>query len=181
MPRRMPATCTASRTAPTAKAPQPVTRPFVGQASSWRDLGPAGLPHISMETKSMKTAALFLFCCAGFAQSSADRILGALSDRSLAEHTAGMKTDDRIAMYSAMVGSKPSEAHYQVLLASAYIQKTRETTDYSYLDKAAGILDGVVSSDGANYEAQRLLVETELEKHQFAGAAASSRRLIRIS
>lgn len=122
-----------------------------------------------------------LAAAAAFAQSSnADRILGALSDRSLAERVAGMKTDDRIGMYSLMVKTKADDLHYQVLLAGAYIQKTRETTDYSYLERAASILDSVISTDNANYEARRLLIETQLERHQFAKAADYSRRLIRM-
>ena len=114
------------------------------------------------------------------AQSTTDRILGALADRSLAEHVAGMTTDDRIAMYSLLAKTKPGDAHYQVLLAGAYVQKTRETTDYSYLDRASSLLDSVLSADSANYEALRLLTETKLERHLFAEAAEGSRRLIKI-
>jgi tetratricopeptide (TPR) repeat protein len=129
----------------------------------------------------MKFLSLLIFAVSGFAQSSsADRILGALSDRSLAEHVSTMNTDDRIAMYSLIVKSKPAELHYQVLLAGAYIQKTRETTDYSYLERAAGILDSVISADNTYYEARRLLIETQLERHLFAKAAESSRRLIKM-
>ncbi len=131
----------------------------------------------------MKLSYLLLIAAPLFAQqsTSADRILGALSDRSLAEHVSSMKTDDRIAMYSLMAKTKPDDPHYRVLLAGAYVQKTRETTDYSYLDRAAAILNAVLSDDRTNYEAQRLLVETQLEKHEFEKAAESSRRLIHIA
>ena len=116
-----------------------------------------------------------------WAQSTADGIVGALSDRALAEHVAMLKTDDRIAMYSAIASAKPSDtAHYQVLLASTYAQKTRETTDYSYLDHAVSILESVLSSDSSNYEALRLLTVTQLERHLFATAVDSSQRLIKI-
>jgi tetratricopeptide (TPR) repeat protein len=117
-----------------------------------------------------------------WAQSTADGIVGALSDRALAEHVAMLKTDDRIAMYSAIASAKPSDtAHYQVLLASTYVQKTRETTDYSYLDHAVSILESVLSSDSSNYEALRLLTVTQLERHLFATAVDSSQRLIKIN
>ncbi|HTA67017.1 MAG TPA: tetratricopeptide repeat protein [Bryobacteraceae bacterium] len=117
-----------------------------------------------------------------WAQSTADGIVGALSDRALAEHVAMLKTDDRIAMYSAIASAKPSDtAHYQVLLASTYAQKTRETTDYSYLDHAVSILESVLSSDSSNYEALRLLTVTQLERHLFATAVDSSQRLIKIN
>lgn len=130
----------------------------------------------------MKILASLLVCAAvcASAQSSADRIAGALVDRALSERVTNLKTDDQIAMYSALVNSRQENQHYQVLLAGAYVQKTRETTDYSYLDRAIAILNGVLSADSANYEALRLLTETQLERHLFAEAADSSQRLIRI-
>jgi tetratricopeptide (TPR) repeat protein len=135
----------------------------------------------------MKLSAMVVFfgCASAWAQ-SADSIIGTLSDRALAEQVANLKTDDRIAMYSAIVNTKPTDrssdpAHYQVLLASAYIQKSRETTDFSYLDHAVSILSSVVYADSTNYEALRLLTETQLERHLFATAVESSRRLIQIS
>jgi tetratricopeptide (TPR) repeat protein len=131
----------------------------------------------------MKLRLLILvsFAVCALAQSSADRIAGALVDRALSEHVAGLKTDDQIAMYSAMAGSRQDNPHYQVLLAGVYVQKTRETTDYSYLDRAISILNAVLANDSSNYEALRLLTETQLERHLFAEAADSSQRLIRIS
>ena len=127
------------------------------------------------------TICIFLFAALARPQSSADRILGALSDRSLAERVSSMSTDDRIAMYSVMAKAKPDDPHYQALLAAAYVQKTRETTDYSYLDRATAILTGIVSEDRTNYEAQRLLIETQLERHLFAQAVESSLWLIKIN
>ncbi len=130
----------------------------------------------------MKLTYVLLAAAPLFAQqsTSADRIVGALSDRSLAERVASMKTDDRISMYSLMVKTKPDDAHYQVLLAGSYVQKSRETTDFSYLDRATAILNSVLSDDRTNYEAQRLMVETQLERHEFEKAAEASRRLIHI-
>jgi tetratricopeptide (TPR) repeat protein len=106
--------------------------------------------------------------------------VGALADRSLAEQVAMLKTDDRIAMYSVLTKDKADNLHYRVLLAGAYVQKTRETTDYSYLDRAVSVLNTVLSDDSSNYEALRLMTETELERHLFAQAVESSRRLIKI-
>jgi tetratricopeptide (TPR) repeat protein len=127
------------------------------------------------------TICIFIFAAVAWPQSSADRIIGALSDRSLAERVSSMNTDDRIAMYSVMAKTKPDDPHYQVLLAGAYVQKTRETTDYSYLDRATAILTGVVSEDRTNYEAQRLLIETQLDRHLFAKAVESSLWLIKVN
>lgn len=127
----------------------------------------------------MRLAVLFLLSLElVLAQSASDRILGALEDRGLAEQVTRLRTDDRISLYDAMVKTKPDNLHYQILLAGAYVQKTRETTDYSYLDRAVAILNTVLSADGTNYEALRLFTETELERHLFAKAAESSRKLI---
>lgn len=124
---------------------------------------------------------VFIVANLALSQSSADRITGALVDRALSERVTGLKTDDQIAMYSALVTSRPENQHYQVLLAGAYVQKTRETTDYSYLDRAIATLNGVLSNDNGNYEALRLLTETQLERHLFADAAQSSLKLIQMS
>jgi tetratricopeptide (TPR) repeat protein len=128
----------------------------------------------------MKTLISSLLLCAAsaWAQTSADRILGALSDRSLADQVASMKTDERIAIYDLLVKTKPNTSHYQVLLAGAYVQKARETTDYSYLDRASAVLDNVLGANGSDYDAQRLRTETLLERHLFAQSAEASRRLI---
>lgn len=130
----------------------------------------------------MNTRALLLLAAAlpAAAQTSAERIVGALKDRSLAEQVAGVKTDDRISMYSLLAKTEPGNLHYQVLLAGAYVQKTRETTDYSYLDRATSLLDRILAVDNSDYEARRLLTATQLERHSFAEAAESSRKLIQI-
>jgi len=130
----------------------------------------------------MNTRALLLLAAAlpATAQTSAERIVGALKDRSLAEQVAGVKTDDRISMYSLLAKTEPGNLHYQVLLAGAYVQKIRETTDYSYLDRATSLLDRILAVDNSDYEARRLLTATQLERHSFAEAAESSRKLIQI-
>ena len=128
----------------------------------------------------MRAYLILIYTVTALAQSSADQITGALVDRSLAQHASVLKTDDQIALYSTMAASRPDNQHYKVLLASAYVQKTRETTDYSYLDRATAILNDVLAGDNSNYEALRLATETQLERHLFARAAESSLRLIQI-
>ncbi len=105
----------------------------------------------------------------------------ALTERIFTEQAARLKTDDRIAMYGAMIQAKPENLHYQNLLAGSYIQKMRETTDFSYLDRAAQIVGNVISADSQNYEALRLRSEVELERHHFKQVAEYSRQLMEIS
>lgn len=108
---------------------------------------------------------------------AADRLAQAYQDRILTESTAALKTDDHISMYETLVKAQPQALHYQNLLAGAYIQKVRESMDYSYLDRASAILTSVLGEDSRNYEASRLRTEIALERHDFRAAAAYSRTL----
>ncbi|MDP9172089.1 MAG: tetratricopeptide repeat protein, partial [Acidobacteriota bacterium] len=59
----------------------------------------------------------------------------------------------------------------------AYIQKVRESMDYSYLERASQILKSVLEQDLKNYEAARLRTEIALERHEFKTAAEYSTAL----
>jgi tetratricopeptide (TPR) repeat protein len=107
-----------------------------------------------------------------------DRLMQAFTDRAMADKVARMATDERIKMYQTLVNYKPSDFHYQNLLAGAFIQKMRETMDPGYLDRASRIVDAVLSADGADYEALRLRSQIELERHNFTKVAEYSRELI---
>jgi tetratricopeptide (TPR) repeat protein len=132
-------------------------------------------------TKSL----LFVLAAAGaaFGQTGgvADPNGSAMAERVFSEQAARLKTDDRIAMYGTLIQTKPENLHYQNLLAGAYIQKMRETTDFSYLDRAGQIVGNVISADSKNYEALRLRSEIELERHHFKLVAEYSRQLMTIS
>ena len=125
------------------------------------------------------TISLFLLATAAFAQdrSGADRLMQAYQDRVLTESTAALKTDDHISMYQTLTKAQPDELHYQNLLAGAYIQKVRETVDFSYLERAQQVLQNVLAKDSKNYEAQRLRTEIALERHDFHAAALYSETL----
>ena len=88
-------------------------------------------------------------------------------------------TDGRIAAYEKLAGS--GNLHDQNLLAGAYIQKMRETTDFGYIDRAARIVGHVLSVEPDNYEALRLRSEIGLERHQFAEVAGFSRQMTRVA
>src|ERR1700726_235749 len=83
------------------------------------------------------------------------------SDR-LPAATGPVKTDERIAIYEKLARSKPDDFHYQNLLAGAYIQKMRETTDFGYIDRAEKVVNSVMAAEKANYEALRLRSEIGL-------------------
>ncbi len=110
-----------------------------------------------------------------------DRLMAALKDRTIADQISRMKTDDRIKAYETMTTHMKGNLHYQNLLATAYIQKMRETANPDYLTRAAGLVDAVINADGGNYEALRLRSQIELERHNFAIVVTVSRTLIKLA
>jgi len=102
-------------------------------------------------------------------------------ERSVIDRAMQMTTDQQIALYQKQAAAKPSNLHFQNLLASAFIQKVRESTDFTYLDRASKIVEGVLASDGGNYEAMRLRSEIEMERHGFAQVAEYSEALNQIA
>jgi tetratricopeptide (TPR) repeat protein len=86
-------------------------------------------------------------------------------------------TDQQITLYQSWVAKDPASISNRTLLAAAYIQKTRETTDFGYLDRASKILDGVLSGR-QDYEALRLRNIVELTLHHFSKAAGHARAMI---
>ena len=68
-------------------------------------------------------------------------------ERSLTDRATQLNTDQQIALYQKQTTTHPSNPHLQNLLASAYIQKVRESTDFTYLDRASKIVDSVLSAD----------------------------------
>ena len=92
---------------------------------------------------------------------------------------AQSRTDEQIGVYQKLTGSNPDNLHYQNLLAGAYIQKMRETTDFGYIDRASRIVERVLLFDPGDYEALRLKSAIGLERHQFAQVAELSRERIK--
>jgi tetratricopeptide (TPR) repeat protein len=127
-----------------------------------------------MKTSLLIAAFVFGTLVEGQTTGAADRLAKAYQDRILTESTASLKTDEHISMYETLVKAQPDVAHYQTLLAGAYIQKVRESMDFSYLDRASQILNNVLAADSKNYEAARLRTEVALERHDFKTAAEYS-------
>ena len=107
--------------------------------------------------------------------------LAAHAQDSASDLTGLRTTDGRIAAFEKLANSKPDDLHYKNLLAGAYIQKMRETTDFGYIDRASRIVTQVLSAEPDNYEARRLRSEIGLERHQFSEVAELSRQMIAAS
>ena len=91
---------------------------------------------------------------------------------------APITTDSRISLYEQWVAKDPGNISNRTLLASAYIQKTRETSDYGYLERASKIIDQILV-DKHDYEAMRLRNLIELNRHNFSKVAEYAREMTR--
>jgi len=91
-----------------------------------------------------------------------------------AQAQPAFNTDQQIKLYESWVSKDPANISSRTLLAGAYIQKTRETTDFDYLNRASKILDGVLA-EKQDYEALRLRNIVELTLHHFSKAAEYAR------
>ena len=58
-----------------------------------------------------------------------------------------MSSDERIASFEKALKATPDEPKVQAGLASAFIQKLRETTDFAYLNRASYLVDRMLAAD----------------------------------
>src|SRR5690349_13370671 len=96
--------------------------------------------------------------------------LGALSQ------VPNFNTDQQIKLYQEWVAKDSSNISNRTLLAGAYLQKTRETGDFGYLNNASKILE-MVLSEKQDAEAARLRNTVELTLHHFSKAAEYARAM----
>ena len=87
-----------------------------------------------------------------------------------------LTTDQLIQLYQGWVAKDPANISNRTLLAGAYVQKTRETTDFDYLNRASKVLDSVLA-EKQDYEALRLRNIVELTLHHFSQAADYARAM----
>ena len=91
--------------------------------------------------------------------------------RTLSARLADAPTDERIQAYEKRLASAPGDLALQIELVSAYLQKVRESGDYSYLDRASKIVEKILAKDGANETALRFENEIDLQRHEFRQVA----------
>ncbi len=92
--------------------------------------------------------------------------------------TNPLTTDQRISTYEGWVAADPASTANKTLLAAAYIQKARETTDFSYLDRASRLIDKILA-EKKDYEALRLRNLVELNRHHFANVVEYASEMTR--
>ena len=105
-------------------------------------------------------------------------ILCTLAAAQIPKLDAPVTTDRKIALYEKWVAGDPHNISDRTMLAAAYIQKTRETYDYGYLDRASKIVDQILA-DKNDYQARRLRNLIELNRHHFSKVAEYAREMTR--
>lgn len=91
---------------------------------------------------------------------------------------AHLSTDERIAACEKLFQQSPEDPRVEAGLAEAFIQKLRETTDFTYLNRAAALVDKMLHADARNYAAIRLSIQIETNRHNFPKAAQLAKELI---
>ncbi len=88
-----------------------------------------------------------------------------------------LSTDQRIAACQKAVAAEPGNSAALNDLASAYLQKLRETTDFGYLDRAEKLVTQVLARKPGDSEALILTNEIELNRHHFSKVIENTGRL----
>jgi tetratricopeptide (TPR) repeat protein len=91
--------------------------------------------------------------------------------------SAHLTADERIALYEKQLKAAPNDPKVEGALASAFIQKLRETTDFQYLNRAAALVDRMLAADPRSYDGIRLSAEIETHRHNFPKSAELTRTL----
>ncbi|MFL6447093.1 MAG: tetratricopeptide repeat protein [Bryobacteraceae bacterium] len=108
-----------------------------------------------------------------------DRSSGTLTSRALTRQLERENTDERIKRYEKLVVADGGREPFKAGLIAAYLQKVRETADFTYLDRASRLIDEILARDGWNFAALRYRNEVDLQKHEFKIVAARAEMMVK--
>ena len=86
------------------------------------------------------------------------------------------KTDQRIARAQQLIERTPNSAEAYNQLAAAYMQKARESSEFSFNALASEAINHSLAIENDNYDALKLRAKLELTYHRFAEALQTARR-----
>jgi tetratricopeptide (TPR) repeat protein len=86
------------------------------------------------------------------------------------------KTDQRILRAQQLIERMPKRAEGYNQLAAAYMQKARETSDFSFNALANDTINRSLAVENDNYDALKLRAKLELTYHRFAEALETAHR-----
>ena len=90
-------------------------------------------------------------------------------------------TDQRIAACQKALASAPGDPAALEDLAAAYLQKMRETTDFTYVDRADKLVSQALQRKPGDLEGEVLRNEIELNRHHFAKVVENTAALVKMS
>lgn len=99
--------------------------------------------------------------------------------RASEKELANASTDERIKAYQHLNETLSADPRVQIGLISAYLQKLRETGDFTYLDRASKLVDRMLEKDGGNFTALRFQNEIDLQRHDFKAVAERARDMLK--
>jgi tetratricopeptide (TPR) repeat protein len=86
------------------------------------------------------------------------------------------KADQRISRAQQLIERSPNSAEAYNQLAAAYMQKARETSDFSFNALANDAINRSLAIEHDNYDALKLRAKLELTYHRFTEALQTARR-----
>jgi tetratricopeptide (TPR) repeat protein len=89
-----------------------------------------------------------------------------------------LSTDRRIAACREALDKEPGSPAALADLASAYLQKNRETADFSYVERAEKLVAQALARQPDHIDARVVSNEIELQRHHFAKVASNVERLL---
>jgi tetratricopeptide (TPR) repeat protein len=90
-----------------------------------------------------------------------------------------ISTDQRIAECQKAVAAEPESPAALEELAAAYLQKMRETTDFSYVERAEKLVAQALEHRAGDLEALILSNQIELNRHHFKKVMENTRGLVK--
>ena len=90
-----------------------------------------------------------------------------------------VSTDQRIAAAQQALATDTGNPMLANQLASAYLQKMRETTDFSYVARADQLVKQALKAKPDDLEAEILKNEIELNRHHFRTVVENTERLVK--
>jgi len=83
---------------------------------------------------------------------------------------------ERIGAMESRLRDAPADVGASVLLADALLRHARATAEGRHANRAAEVLESVLTTDPGQYDALRLLGAIQLSRHRFAEALTTGRR-----
>jgi tetratricopeptide (TPR) repeat protein len=90
-----------------------------------------------------------------------------------------LSTDERIASAQRALTGDAGNPALENQLASAYLQKMRETTDFSYVNRAEQLVKQALKAKPGDLEGEILKNEIELNRHHFKTVVENTERLVK--